>query len=175
MTVDTATGEVLEQIHEGEIVPEGFNPKSWDDHVEYGRQKVQQIKENQLAVGYLAHSVAERWGSKSLQKFASSIGCALSTVYEYRRVYRAFPDGGPAELDYSHLRTATKAGTANGEHIEAANMAAIEGLTTRSLERRIQEKVELDDGEKQGWGKAEDSTGKTRVCPACGGAGEVPA
>lgn len=168
--VDGGTGEVLV----GEVVGEGFDPSRWDDNVELCRQKAQEIRDNQLVIGAIAENVVRRWGRGGdavsiMRKFANKVGIAVSTLYEYRRVHKAFPDGGPAELDYTGLRTAVRAGTKNGEHLEAAQEAAEQGLTSRSMERR---RVEREQDADEHHGAAEDVTGKTRVCPACGGSGK---
>ena len=165
--VDTETGEVLV----GHVVEEGFDPEDWDDNVNLAQQTNEKIKEGRLLLGAIVENVVQRWGQHGnigqvMDEFAKKSGIAKSTLYEYRRVHKAFPEGGPAELDYSHLRQSIKAGTKEGEHVEAAAEAAEQGLTTRSMARRQSDREQN--------GKAE-KVQETKVCSACGGTGEVPA
>lgn len=169
------TGEV---VVEGEIVgelpnlPEGFNPAKWDDNVNLCQQTVEEVKDRRLLIGGIVQNVMARWGTLALKQFSKETGVGIPTLYEYRRVFMAFPDGGPAELEYSHLRTALKAQSKEDPeaHVKFAEETAKNGWGTRGQLRELHAREKQD-----GPAKAEDVTGQTKVCPACGGAGEVPA
>lgn len=170
--MDPDTGEVVM----GNVVGEAFDPAKWDDNVAIAQQSVQDIKEKKLILAVVTENVIQRWGKHGdikhiMETFANKSGIAVSTLYEYRRVYRAFPDGGPAELDHTKLRNALKHGTTDNAHVKAAEEAATKGLTARSMERRRVDAEQKPTPEHNGPEKVE----VLMPCPTCNGSGEVPA
>lgn len=172
-------GDGIANAETGEIVEWGgsvgdFDPSKWDDNVNLFTQTLQELEERQFILGAIAHNVMARWGTRGrrrqvLEAFAKDVGYAVSTIYEYARVFEAFPeaDERPAELSYSHMREATL----HDDPMEAAIEAAASGMSTRAMmrERKTREQSSQPSETTGQPARAEER----KRCPHCKGEGWI--
>lgn len=157
----------LERVYDGEIVDD---EPSWDDYVVAWGNAAGNILINQFRQAKIAANVNRIWGSGSIKTFAKSVGLEKSHVYNFARVWWLFGhfiENGDDEfsrrlesgmLTFSHFIESTYA----PDPLEAINEAEDEGLSTRAIKAKNQERKELEHATDE-----RAQTAGTMDCPDC--------
>jgi hypothetical protein len=133
-----------------------FKGQDWSEHVETARALIESLEGHRWALAAVCASVDVKYGEESFAQFASEIAWSTRSVYAYAQTYRAFESRNRSQiLSFHHHTIAARA----EDPEEAIEMAEVEELSTRELERRLQGR-EAEEMEK---------------CPTCDGRGRVPA
>jgi hypothetical protein len=63
---------------------------SWDEAVEEGMRLVENLEANQMRIGEIADRIEPKYGESTLSEYAQVLKKSVSTVQNYRSVYRAW-------------------------------------------------------------------------------------
>lgn len=82
--------------------------RSWEELISDGMESRATKDESQWKLGDLALEVETSYGDDALGKFSREVGVRKKTMYEYRRVAKAFPQSARrlAKLSFTHYQIA---------------------------------------------------------------------